>query len=30
MDTIDIRTEDGVRYATLDTPPLNMIGPEES
>lgn len=27
-DTLDIRIEDRVLYATLDTPPLNMIGPE--
>jgi enoyl-CoA hydratase/carnithine racemase len=27
LDTIDTRVEDRVLYATLNTPPLNMIGP---
>ena len=27
LDTIDTRVEDRVLYATLNMPPLNMIGP---
>ena len=27
LNTIDTRIEDRVLYATLNTPPLNMIGP---